>query len=132
MPLERPKHILWRADLLESDLRTVPLLRLVHALASYEHQVSVVLYDKGLSLLHVNLHTEIAGMLKVFPLYRIDLYVVTDNLNQIPPSYQTQAKMISPSAWETFLNEYDALSAQGFAFLLPALPGVADPIDSLL
>jgi hypothetical protein len=132
MTAERPKHLLWRANLLDSDLRTIPLLRLVHALASYEHHVSVVLYDKGLSLLHTPANSEIAGMLLTFPLYHIDLYVVTDTKAQVPAAYQDQIKLITPSAWTTFLSEVASLNGRGFEFLLPALPGVDAPIDGLL
>lgn len=132
MIAERPKHLLWRANVSDSDLRTVPLLRLVHALASYEHHVSVVLYDQGLSLLHTAANSEIAGMILAFPLYNIDLYVVTDVKTQIPMAYQAQAQLIVPSAWHTFLSEVTSLYERGFEFLLPSLPGVDTPIDGLL
>lgn len=132
MIAERPKHLLWRANVSDSDLRTVPLLRLVHALASYEHRVSVVLYDQGLSLLHTAANSEIAGMILAFPLYNMDLYVVTDVKTQIPMAYQGQAQLIVPSAWQTFLSEVTSLYERGFEFLLPSLPGVDTPIDGLL
>lgn len=132
MTVERSKHLLWRANVAESDLRTLPLLRLVHALASYEHHVSVVLYDKGLSLLHASAYSEIAGMLQAFPLYGVDLYAVTDLKTQVPVVYQHQIKLIAPGIWSTFLGEVSALMTRGFEFLLPSLPGVDATIDGLL
>lgn len=130
--IERAKHFLWRANLLDTDLRTLPLLRLIHALASYEHKVSVVLYDKGLSLLHVDAHTDMAGMLLAFPLYGIDIYAVTHSLTQVPERYQTQVKLIQVDVWDTFLAEVESLTQRGFPFLLPSLPGVDATIDGLI
>jgi hypothetical protein len=108
------------------------MLRLVHALASYEHHISVVLYNKGTSLLHVAANTEIAGMLVAFPLYGIDTYLVADTKAQVPPAYQHQLKLISPSVWATFLTETESLIARGFEFLLPSLPGVDETVDGLI
>jgi len=132
MTVERPKHLLWRANLLTSDLRTIPLLRLVHALASYEHHVSVVLYDNGLSLLMADAHSEISGMIAAFPLYDVDIYVVADAYHQVPHHYHDQVQLLAPTIWTDFLADIALLTAPEFAFMLPSLPGMKTPIDGLL
>lgn len=107
--IERAKHILWRAHLQATDIRNRDLLRLMLALASYEHRVWVVFYDQGLSLLAPDIDNDIAGMIAAFKLYDIQGIIVTDNLTH---DYANNFTVIDNLSWQSYLSAAQAAQQQ--------------------
>lgn len=128
----RAKHIVWRANVFAHDTHALAMLRLVQALASYEHHVSVVFYGKGLSLLSSEAPEEVRGMILSFPLYDIKSFIVAPSLNEIPKDMAKLATCILPEDWQRFLADVANLAPRAYEMLLPALPGTDETIDGLL
>lgn len=132
MTKARAKHIVWRANVFAQDPHALAMLRLVQALASYEHHVSVVFYDKGLSLLSLDAPEVVRGMILSFSLYNIESFIVAPLLNNIPKDMAKLAKCILPEDWQRFLADVASLAPSAYELLLPALPGTDETIDGLL